>query len=124
VGKYLAAAIVVIVLIIAYPLAMEDTSDPCAAFANRAAALTGLPAGEAGPAGSPNFMMAIVRLLGGSTAEMFAKQRFPNIPPALSCVGLYWQAVLDPESTKAGFRRFFNERSKGAEAGSKVAAAA
>lgn len=101
-GKYLAVAIICGALFFGYPLAMENTSDACAAFANRAVALIGIPGGAAGPAGSQNFITtAIVRLFGSSAAETYARQKFPNVPPALSCIGLYWQAVLDPDSTRA-----------------------
>ena len=45
------------------------------------------------------FLVGLMGLSNGQMAEEFVKQKYPNIPPGLSCPYVYWLSILNPPNT-------------------------
>ena len=78
----------------AYPLVQEDIGSECRALERRIIALASPTAGDAAA------LAALQTLSGGSLAMTAAKEKYPDLPPAVGCSIAYWQTVFDPDVVK------------------------
>jgi hypothetical protein len=92
-NRWLIAAILLAVLGI-YPLVNEGVHKPCRALESRVARVSLEDSNIAKILGAA-VTQKLWGLGGGLLAEEYAKQKHPDIPPALTCYGVYWYSVFD-----------------------------
>lgn len=88
-----------------YPPYAEGTANSCAAFEKKLGGLLQaetkkLPGGMAGDPRVAGFMGAlssVVQAANGMMAEIYIRQNFPQLPPAVGCVAAYWKITFDPD---------------------------
>ena len=89
--KLALAALAIIATIWCYPLAAQDTIDPCGALASQAMQIESEP----DQAGSGN--VTLIRSFGDFVVSDYVTRRHPSIPSGLVCIGYYWRLVADPD---------------------------
>ena len=89
--KSVLTALTIIATIWCYPLAAEDTIDPCGALASQAMHI------ESGPDQGGSGHVTLIRSFGDFVVSENARQRHPSIPSGLVCIGYYWRLVADPD---------------------------
>lgn len=81
-------------ILVGWPLFSEDTSDMCQAVESKA-----LVAGTAGSGDAGNLFALQMLQRNVSHGEMVrsvARQRYPGIPPFLTCTYIYWRVTAEP----------------------------
>ena len=82
--------VIVLIVVAAIPLLVEQTFSPCDALEKRLVTM--------GARGSDNPALAQLlgglaqQLTGGGLAEAAAKQKYPNLPAPLACYAIYYEA--------------------------------
>ncbi len=109
-------AILVLAAVIGYPLLNEETTSPCRALEHRFIGLaTAQHTGADSPASAVFATAFADALSGGEIAAALIRHRHPDLPPAIGCTVIYWQAIVDPDvlrpaqqrdpETSSGFQR-------------------
>jgi len=88
--KSILAALAIVATIWCYPLAAEDTIDPCGALAAQAMHI------ESGTDQGGSGNVTLIRSFGDIIVSDNARRRHPSIPSGLVCIGYYWRLVADP----------------------------
>ncbi len=79
------------------PGTLENTDSACGAVEKRMTTLAAAGKGQDAERAGALFADLILQgFSNGHVAEEFVKQRYPAVPPGLSCPYLYWQTVLYP----------------------------
>ena len=90
--KSAVAALIIVATIWCYPLAAEDTIDPCDALASQALRLEASPDRNANGSDA----VALIKSLGDFVVSETVKRRHPSVPPGIVCIGTYWRLIADP----------------------------
>lgn len=82
--------VIVVIVVAAIPLLVEQTTSPCDALEKRLVAMAAR--GSDDPALAQILGGIAQHLTGGGLAEAAAKQKYPNLPAPLACYVIYYQA--------------------------------
>jgi hypothetical protein len=85
-------ALIIIATIWCYPLAAEDTTDPCDALASQALRLEVRSDEDANKSDT----VTLIKSFGDFIVSEAVKRRYPSVPPGIVCTGYYWRLIADP----------------------------
>src|SRR5580698_4127330 len=85
--------IILMAVIFGYPVFAEGTDGPCAAFV-ALATKQAVPSPETDNAAAKGVAGAV----GGTAGYKVVAERYPVVPPQLSCTWMFWRAKIDPAS--------------------------
>jgi hypothetical protein len=92
--KFALAAIVIVATIWCYPLAAEDTGDPCGALAAQALRLETKVSVDT----DVSAPVVLIQSIGDFVLSETVQQRYPSMPPGIVCTGYYWRLIADPSA--------------------------
>jgi hypothetical protein len=87
------AALVIAAAVWCYPLAAEETIDPCDALASQALRIETRPDQDRHEAAT----VTLIRPLGDFAVAETVRRRYPSVPPGMVCTGYYWRLIADPD---------------------------
>jgi len=92
--KWVLAALAAVAIVWFLPGINESQSQPCGALAVRLLQYSA----QHDPELNDKIVFGMARLLGDVALAIKVKSAYPQYPPEVSCVGLYWKTLLDPTS--------------------------